>query len=101
MKYDWDINKAEENIKSHDVSFEKAVLVFTDEWAIEEYDDEHSDFREKRFTVIGLAETRLLRVTYTVELNDKDEEIIKIISARDAEGFDKKDYEYNRNKFDW
>lgn len=101
MKYDWDKNKAETNIESHDVSFEEAVLVFTDDWAIEKYDDAHSDIEEKRFTVIGLAKLRLLRVTYTVEKDDDDNEVIKIISAREAKGLDKKDYEYNRNKFDW
>ncbi|MGI8669404.1 MAG: BrnT family toxin [Aridibacter sp.] len=97
MKYDWDKNKAEANIKSHNVSFEEAVLVFTDGWAIQEYDDAHSDIAEKRFTIIGLAETRLLRVTYTVE----NDEIIRIISAGEAEGVEIKDYEYSRNKFDW
>lgn len=101
MKYDWDKNKAEKNIESHDVSFEAAVLVFTDNWAIEKYDDIHSDIEEKRFTIIGLAKTRLLRVTYTIETDISANEIIKIISAREAKGLDKKDYEYNRNKFDW
>lgn len=97
MKYDWDKNKAKANIESHDISFEEAVLVFTDEWAIEEFDDSHSDLEEKRFTIISLAETRLLRVTYTIE----NAEIIRIISAREAKSLDKKDYERNRNEFDW
>ncbi len=101
MKYDWDKNKAKTNIESHAVAFEEAVLVFTDEWAIEKYDKTHSDIEEERFTIIGLAKLRLLRVTYTVEIDDGNNEIIKIISAREAKGFDKKDYEYNRNKFDW
>lgn len=97
MKYDWDKNKAEANIELHSVSFEDSILVFTDEWAIEEYDDAHSSSEETRFTIIGLAKIRLLRVTYKVE----NGEIIRIISAREAEGLDIKDYEYNRNKFDW
>lgn len=101
MKYDWDKNKAKANIESHNVSFEEAVLVFTDEWAIEEFDDSHSDKNENRFTIIGLSETRLLRVTYTVEMDQENEEIIRIISAREAKGLDEKDYERNRNEFDW
>ncbi len=76
-------------------------MVFNDEWAIQLYDDIHSDIEENRFTIIGLAKVKLLRVTYTVEKDENDNEIIKIISARDAKGTDKKDYEYNRNKFDW
>ncbi len=101
MKYDWDKNKAKANIESHNVSFENAVLVFTDEWAIQEYDRTHSDFGEKRFTIIGLAGIKLLRVPYTVEKDNENSDMIRIISAREAEGFEIKDYEYNRNKFDW
>jgi len=67
MEFEWDEKKAKENIKKHDgISFEEAALAFYDEWAIEEHDDTHSDFTEKRFTLIGLAGNRLLRVTYTI-----------------------------------
>lgn len=101
MKFDWDNNKAKTNAELHQVTFEEATLVFNDEWAIEEYDDAHSDADEKRFTIIGLAEMKLLRVTYTVIVDEENGEIIRLISAREAEGLDKKGYEYNRNEFDW
>jgi uncharacterized protein len=101
MKFDWDKNKAETNLAEHKVSFEEATLVFSDEWAIQEYDDSHSDAEEKRFTIIGLARDRILRVTYTIEFEEGNEEKIRLISAREAVGLDRKDYETNRNEYDW
>ena len=69
MDFEWDSTKARENIKKHDgITFEEASLAFFDEWAIEEYDDAHSDLDEKRYILVGLAGERLLRVTYTVRV---------------------------------
>lgn len=84
----------------HQVSFNEATLVFEDDWAIQEYDVSHSDFDEQRITIIGFTGAKILRVTYTVEFSS-EVEFIKIISARKAQGLDKKDYERNRNRFDW
>ncbi|MBC7798410.1 MAG: BrnT family toxin [Pyrinomonadaceae bacterium] len=95
MDFEWDKRKAVENIKKHDgISFEEASLCFFDEWAIEEYDDAHSDSVETRFILIGLAGFRLLRITYTVR--DK----IRIISAEKARRLDKKAYYKNREEYD-
>ncbi|CAN5639550.1 BrnT family toxin [soil metagenome] len=101
MRFDWDKNKAKTNQADHQVSFEEATFVFSDEWAIQEFDDSHSDAEENRFTIIGLAETRILSVTYSVEIDDRNEEVIRLISAREARGLDRKDYETNRNEYDW
>jgi uncharacterized protein len=98
MKFDWDIEKAKSNLQSHDVSFVEATFVFSDIWAIQEFDDAHSDSAEKRFTIIGLSQIRLLRVTYTVTADLVNAEIVRIISAREAEGLDKLDYERNFNE---
>jgi len=92
MEFEWDENKNAENIKKHDgITFEEAVSAFFDEWALDVFDDSHSDSDEQRFTIIGLAANRLLRVTCTTRKNENDEEIIRIISARKAKGFEKND----------
>jgi uncharacterized protein len=96
MEFEWDEKKAKENNKKHGVTFEEAALAFYDEWAVEEFDDSHSDFTERRFTLIGFAENRLLRVTYTV----RNEEIIRLISAEKARPFEERAYEKNRIKYD-
>jgi uncharacterized protein len=97
MEFEWDEKKAAENIKKHGgITFDEAILAFFDEWAIEEYDDAHSGFTEKRYTLIGLAENRLLRVTYTI----RGEETIRIISAEPARPFEERAYNKNRNEYD-
>lgn len=99
MKFDWDENKNQANIKEHEgVNFDDAVKVFNDIWAIDEDDLDHSDLNEKRFTIIGLAETEILRVTYKIVSDEP--EIIRIISARKAKGKDKRNYEQARNELD-
>lgn len=95
MDFEWDTNKAAENIKKHDgISFEEATLAFFDEWAIEEYDDSHSDISETRFVLIGLAGFRLLRVAFTVR------EKIRIISAEKARPYEERAYNKNREEYD-
>lgn len=39
MQFQWDENKAKQNIKNHDgINFDDAVEVFFDEFALDEYD---------------------------------------------------------------
>ncbi len=101
MEFEWDESKNLANIKDHEgISFEDATKVFNDIWAIDEADSEHSTADEKRFTIIGLAAGRLLRVTYAVISEATDEEIFRIISVRKAQSKDKENYEKSRNIYD-
>jgi len=73
MEFEWDDNKNAENIRKHEgISFEDAVLVFYDNWNIEDIDASHSDDEEQRFTIIGMSEFQLLRVTLPCERMLKD-----------------------------
>ncbi|MCD9185183.1 MAG: BrnT family toxin [Pyrinomonadaceae bacterium] len=95
MDFEWDTNKAAENVKKHEgITFEEATLTFFDEWAIEEYDDAHSNISETRFVLIGLSGLRILRVTYTVR------EKIRIISAEKARPYEERAYNKNREEYD-
>ena len=97
MDFEWNERKAKENIEKHDgISFNEATLSFYDKWAIEEFDDSHSDLSEKRFVLIGLSTNRLLRVTYT----NRENEIIRIISVEKARPFEERAYNKNRNEYD-
>lgn len=83
MKFDWDENKAAENIKKHDgVTFKEAETVFDDFNAIEFFDDIHLE-KEERFRRVGMSDKRLLFVVYTIRDED-GEETIRLISARKA-----------------
>ncbi len=88
LKFEWDDQKAHQNIKKHGISFEEASTVFADHFALTIYDPIHSD-EEDRFVTLGESERdRLLVVVFT----DRDERI-RIISARVATRRERKDYE--------
>ena len=88
MKFEWDINKAELNIKIHGVSFEEAAETFYDPKAVYGVDKEHSE-SEERFYVIGFSSRRLLFVIYVERI---DSDTIRIITARKAEAKYQKEY---------
>ncbi len=89
MRFEWDEAKATVNLKTRGVSFNEAVEVFFDPNAVEGFDAEHSD-EEDRFYIIGFSSRRLLFVVYAERLQG---DVIRIISARKAEGKKQKEYE--------
>lgn len=89
MKFEWDEDKATSNFKKHSIRFEEAQTVFLDSHAIEVLDDE-SDDNEDRFIRIGLSrKANVLLVVFC----QRDDEIIRIISARKATPAERKAYE--------
>jgi uncharacterized DUF497 family protein len=52
IQFEWDSAKAEENLRNHGVSFEEAQAVFYDDFAMEFYDDKHSEW-EDSFLLLG------------------------------------------------
>jgi uncharacterized DUF497 family protein len=58
-KFQWDDRKAASNIVDHGVTFDAARDVFKDPFAVEQLDD-RENYREDRFTIIGMARGRLL-----------------------------------------
>jgi uncharacterized protein len=94
MQFEWDNIKAEANLKKHGVSFPEAEIVFGDLSAKMFYDDEHSD-NEIREIIVGYStENRLLAVCFT----ERENRVIRIITARKATNFERKDYEENERR---
>lgn len=88
MRFDWDEQKAAENLLKHGVSFDEARTVFDDPLYVDFYDPDHS-IGEHRFIIMGVsARGRLLMVSYT-ERSD----IIRLISARELTPAERKKYE--------
>ena len=88
MEYDWDKNKAVDNLSKHGVSFEEARTVFDDLLYVYFYDPDHS-FGEHHFILLGeSAQGRLLFVSYRERNNS-----ICLISAREATLSERKAYE--------
>lgn len=80
MQFEWDVEKANSNLKKHSVSFEEAKTVFGDSLA-RIFDDEEHSFGERRNIIIGYSiKDCLLIVSYTEREND----IIRIVSARET-----------------
>ena len=97
MVFEWDENKENINIRSHDgIDFIDASIAILDEYALEEFDQAHSNATEDRFTCIGECHQRILFVVYSIREDDSGEEVCRIISARPAESFERDCYEEQR-----
>jgi uncharacterized DUF497 family protein len=92
MEFAWRSEKEQDNIAKHGVNFADAVQIFRDPRRIERHDDDSSD-NEDRWQTIGFA-GKTLFVVYT-ERTD----FTWIISAREAEPFERRIYYGNSEIF--
>lgn len=91
--FEWDENKAKQNLRKHRVSFEEAKTVFNDPLLITFPDEYHSD-KEERYLSIGLsARDKILLVVHTEQEENEKAVIIRIISCRRATVSERKTYE--------
>lgn len=89
IKFEWDENKNQINQEKHRISFEEAVTVFYDAYAIVIGDTEHSR-EEDRFVILGFSQkANLLVVCHCYRASDT---IIRIISARKATASETRQY---------
>ena len=87
MRFEWDPQKAQENSRKHDVTFEEAAACFGDEHALDLEDPMHPE----RLILIGLSgSARLLFTVYAVRGHG---DTIRIISARKATRDERRTYE--------
>src|SRR5205823_1421994 len=84
----WDPKKAEANLRKHSVDFDEAATVFSDTLSTTFPSEDHSE-NEARFITIGLSANRQMLVVAHTE----DDNIIRIISARQATSQEKRFYE--------
>ena len=89
LGFDWDKPKSTSNQKKHGISFEEAQTVFVDENALLIGDPDHSN-KEDRCILLGIsAKLRILVVCHCYPKNDQ---IIRIISARKATRIEREHY---------
>ncbi len=88
LKFEWNPNKAKQNIEKHGVSFDEAATVFSDPLSMNYNDPDHS-YDEHRYIIIGLSALGNLLFVSHVETGD----IIRIISARQLTRKERKQYE--------
>ena len=88
MKFEWDENKNQLNIRKHGINFRDAGYVFSDPFALNIPDDEHSN-NEERWLLLGQnLNEQVLLVVHTFRCGD----VIRIISARKATANEKATY---------
>ena len=86
---EWDPTKNVSNQKKHGILFEEAKTVFSDDFARLIIDPDHSQ-EEERFILLGTSiKSNLLIVCHCI----RDEESIRIISARKADKKERNIYE--------
>ena len=91
MVFNWSETKAVLNEQKHGVSFEEAATAFRDVNAQIYDDDEHSE-DEERFILLGYSIiSHLLMICHCYR--GKDDDVIRIISARKANRYERQKYE--------
>jgi len=90
IKFEWDPAKAVLNHDKHGIRFEEAQSVFYDEFAVQFFDDEHSE-TEERFLMLGFSDKARLLIVCHCERNHGN--TIRIISARKATPYESTFYQ--------
>lgn len=91
LTFEWDEDKAKDNFRNHQVSFEEAKTVFGDPFSITVPDPQHS-IGEHRYVDLGRSsQGRLLVVVYTERRSN-----IRLITCRRATPSERSSYEEGR-----
>ena len=93
LLFEWDENKAKENLKKHKVSFEEAKTVFNDPLLITFLDEEHSDSEERYISIGSSATSKILLAIHTEREATEETLIIRIMSCRQATASERRTYE--------
>jgi uncharacterized DUF497 family protein len=93
LRFEWDPNKAKQNLEMHGVSFDEASTAFRDALSLAIYDPLHSE-EEDRLVLIGNSHKDRLLVVVHTERGDN----IRLISARKASKKERTQYEENARR---
>ncbi len=87
LQFEWDRGKARTNFRKHGVSFESACEVFTD--PLLRIRDAGNPDSQAQVVIGETLDERLLFVVHIV----KQDEVIRIVSARPATSHERREYE--------
>lgn len=90
MRFEWDERKSASNLRKHGFDFSFAVFAFGDPMQLIAPDSVVHGEERWRTTGMALGNVLVL-VVHTIE--DEDEEVIRIISAREADSHERRIYE--------
>ena len=92
MRFEWDPQKDRINLGKHGISFEQAKEVFEDPLHISLLDCRFSYFEERWITIGRIGDFRII-VTANLFFDTDGEDVVRIISAREAGLNERKQYE--------
>ncbi len=92
MVIEYDAKKDILNREKHGISFAEASEVFNDPLHLS-FLDERVAYLEERWISVGQTEKGLCLVVANLFFSREGEEIIRIISAREASAYERKQYE--------
>jgi uncharacterized DUF497 family protein len=91
VRSEWGGRKSRTNRRKHGISFEETARVFDDPFALSRIDPRHND---ERWITLGLVDDRILVIAHTYHHEGNgEEEVIRIISARQATTAERRAYE--------
>lgn len=93
LLFEWDTEKASNNVKLHRVSFDEASTAFGDPLSLTIHDPLHS-VEENWYILIGISYKNHILVVIHTERKNK----IRVISARKATKSERKQYEENAKR---
>ncbi|WP_341738440.1 BrnT family toxin [Microcoleus sp. CAWBG640] len=89
ITFHWDEQKNKIHQQKHGISFEESESVFFDDYAIQFWDEDHSQ-EEERFLLLGISSK--MRILLVVHCFREEDSIIRIISARKANKNESQEY---------
>jgi len=92
VRFEWDPAKSILNKSKHGISFETAKEVFSDPLHVSRLDQRFSYF-EERWITVGTIGSEGVVVVANMFFDQRDEEVIRIISARGATRSEAQQYE--------
>ena len=93
LEVQWDPAKAQSNLTKHGVSFEQAATLLLDALALTVFDEAHSDYEGRWFSLGTSKQGRLLAVVHTYSPTGPNSARVRIISAREATRHERQQYE--------
>ena len=89
ITFHWDEQKNKINQQKHGITFAEAESVFFDDYAIQFWDEDHSQ-EEERFLLLGISSK--MRILIVVHCFREEDSIIIIISSRKATKNESQEY---------
>jgi uncharacterized DUF497 family protein len=93
VEFEWDPEKADENLKKHGVEFVEATTVFADPLSITVRDPDHSK-TEDRWLIVGYSNRFRPLIISHIDRSRR----VRIISARQLTPAERKDYEEEKHR---